>query len=111
MLEFFSRYAFVIILVMVVVVIIVYIFLKQNGNKSKSFIEDNIKHENGENKNLEQTEVAKIIPETKEEVIIKKEAKNLRGEKLESLDNFKNEHLKNVVNQLNPSVKCIILKK
>lgn len=119
---FILEHKLIILLVSFVSFIIVYIFLKQDSSKKKieraekpkeeAKIEEPKKQELTSNviKNEAVKEQPQIITQTiKEEKIGNNETP--RGERQESLDNFKNERLKNHVLQLKPAVQAVILKK
>ena len=127
--EFILEHKSIILLVSFVSFIIIYIFLKQDSSKKKIELAA-AKQKEAENKDTEKKEVSEpqiVKQEIKEEIkqqpqqidpqLIKEEKLNIqnteqpRGDRQESLDNFKNERLKMHVLKLKPAVQAIILKK
>ena len=125
--EFITNHIFIIILVALVSVIIVYIFLKQDSSKKKIvqkqektkeeskkevIKESAINKEDNVKTIITKQEPQKIIDqEIKQEVSILNNTQVPRGERQESLNNFKNERLKSHVSKLKPAVQAVILKK
>lgn len=124
--EFIINHAFVIILVAIISAIMLYIYIKQGSSKKKIALKQEAPKQDVKKVENETTkpeteaiikkeqiqETQEVITKTnKEENLVLQKTEQPRGERQESLDNFKNERLKTHVLQLKPVVQAVILKK
>ncbi len=122
--EFITNHIFIITFVAIVSVVVIYIFLKQGSSKKKiALTQDKAKEQSKKEvakenateklaKTSKKEEPQKIVTETiKEENNVSLNCEKPRGERQESLENFKNERLKTHILKLNPTVQAVILKK
>ena len=119
MLEFFIQYKFAIMLMALIGSVMVYIFLKQDSSKKKIALKQESAKTAKKEEPKKDEQIKTVTKETKPENVSEtiKENNNSqlgempRGERQESLNNFKNERLKAHILQLKPAVQAVILKK